>query len=315
MSLSIAVESLSEADRRIALNPVGLQCTGWCFTLNNYTPEEVEHLKNASCRYVVFGYETAPTTGTPHLQGYIHFHRTTRFQAAKRIIGRRAAVFARLRTPAAAAAYCKKDGDFFEKGALPSQGKRNDIEEFLDWLKSRDTQPTRQEIILEFPRLYLQSGARLEDLAKAFCPAQRLTPAAEVPREGWQSDLAATLEGDADARSITFVVDEEGNTGKSWFCKYMMTKSPAEVQYMRVGKEADLAYLIDESKSIFLFDVQRSKMEFFQYSIVESLKDRLILSTKYQSALKVLRKVPHVVVFCNEHPDYNKLSQDRYNIM
>jgi len=32
-------------------------------------------------------------------------------------------------------------------------------------------------------------------------------------------------------------------------------------------------------------------------------KDRVVMSSKYQSKLQVLRAIPHVVVFCNEQPD------------
>jgi len=43
----------------------------WVFTLNNYTPvqEAMLQVKLASdiMKYAVYGYETAPTTGTPHL--------------------------------------------------------------------------------------------------------------------------------------------------------------------------------------------------------------------------------------------------------
>lgn len=46
----------------------------WRFTWNNYTKAGVKELikkfKNKGCLYI-FGYEVAPTTGTPHLQGYI----------------------------------------------------------------------------------------------------------------------------------------------------------------------------------------------------------------------------------------------------
>ena len=40
------------------------------FVLNNYTEEDVERLTKFPCRYIVFAKEIAPTTGTPHLQGY-----------------------------------------------------------------------------------------------------------------------------------------------------------------------------------------------------------------------------------------------------
>lgn len=49
---------------------------GWCFTLNNY--EESDDCKLAQLfidtgGIYVIGREIAPTTGTPHLQGYVHW--------------------------------------------------------------------------------------------------------------------------------------------------------------------------------------------------------------------------------------------------
>ena len=63
------------------------------------------------------------------------------------------------------------------------------------------------------------------------------------------------LDNPPDSRTINFVVYTIGNSGKSWLCKYLMTNRESDVQYMRFGKEGDLAYLNDETKSIFLFDV------------------------------------------------------------
>lgn len=48
----------------------------WCFTLCNYTEEHLAQLDQyfsgevEFCKYL-YGKETAPTTGTPHLQGFI----------------------------------------------------------------------------------------------------------------------------------------------------------------------------------------------------------------------------------------------------
>lgn len=51
----------------------------WLFVLNNYTTDEEEKIsklienKALKIKYLVFGREIAPTTGTPHLQGFIVF--------------------------------------------------------------------------------------------------------------------------------------------------------------------------------------------------------------------------------------------------
>lgn len=52
--------------------------TAWCFTLNNYTEDEAQDAMDwaeANCAYVVFGWELAPTTYIPHIQGYFRVKR------------------------------------------------------------------------------------------------------------------------------------------------------------------------------------------------------------------------------------------------
>lgn len=63
----------------------------WQFTLNNYVKEDMEMFMDPTqieCKYVQFGEEEAPTTGTPHLQGMIIFENAKTRSAVKKIIGR-----------------------------------------------------------------------------------------------------------------------------------------------------------------------------------------------------------------------------------
>lgn len=48
---------------------------GWCFTINNYTELDVAQVKalEEPSSAIIAGYEVAPTTGTPHIQGYVYF--------------------------------------------------------------------------------------------------------------------------------------------------------------------------------------------------------------------------------------------------
>ena len=85
--------------------------------------------------------------------------------------------------------------------------------------------------------------------------------------------------------------------------------------YLRVAKRDDIAHSIDENKRIFMFDIERASMEYLQYSILEQLKDGLVFSPKYDSRVKRIKSNAHVVVFCNEHPDPTKLSEDRYHVI
>jgi len=55
----------------------------WVFTLNNYTEEEAQDAMNwaeANCAYVVFGWELAPTTFIPHVQGYFRLKQKNRIR-------------------------------------------------------------------------------------------------------------------------------------------------------------------------------------------------------------------------------------------
>jgi len=59
------------------------------FTWNNYTSEEVQTLEQVTSDkvdYIVFGFEIAPSTGTPHLQGYAEFSKLMSLKQAKEIL-------------------------------------------------------------------------------------------------------------------------------------------------------------------------------------------------------------------------------------
>lgn len=289
----------------------------WCFTINNWSPADVERLDALpDVRYLVYGRERGDS-GTPHLQGYIVYNGNRGFRGVCRDLGGRAHVERALGTSLQCANYCKKDGDYTEKGDVPAnQGRRTDWDEFKEWVlaKSADGERiTQKTIILEFPCLWARYHQRCIEIADAFAPHIALVDG--NPNPGWQSDIVERTATEANARVVDFVVDLEGNAGKSWICAYLFTNRPDDVQILRVGKEADMCHAIDETKTVFLIDVPRSRMQFFQYSVVEMLKDRLVFSTKYNSRMKILKKIPHVVVFCNETPDMNKLSADRYNII
>jgi len=89
----------------------------WCFTLNNYTSEEVTYLhtmfSSEKVRYFVYGKEVG-AQGTPHLQGYVHWKTAKTLSACKKAISPRAHVEVARLPKAANTAYCKKDGNWTE---------------------------------------------------------------------------------------------------------------------------------------------------------------------------------------------------------
>jgi len=288
------------------------QSQRWCFTLNNWTPDDVARIRALAptVRYLVFGREVG-VGGTPHLQGFVIFNTRKRLRGVKDLLGDRCHLEPARGTSGQASDYCKKDNDFEEFGQVPVAGKTNRFEEFRDWITGLGYRPSDTEIAQEYPSMFLQYGERVHGFIDALFPNP-------VQVEGdfrpYQQNLADILRGQPDDRTIIFVVDEQGGMGKTWFCKKWLADNP-NTQYLSIGKRDDLAFSINEQCVYFLFDLPRSQSEFLQYSVLEQLKNGLVYSPKYNSRTKVLGHNTHVVVFMNERPDMTKLSADRYRII
>lgn len=290
------------------------QSKRWCFTINNYVQlnEDSLQLLGPTCDYLVYGREVG-ASGTPHLQGFVIFHTNHRFNAVQAIFPTGAHLEKTGGPSHLAAAYCKKDHDFVEFGLCPAvQGKTSRYDQFRDWVVSHGSRPTMAEVAQEFPSIFMQSG-RVQLFIDLVWPNIRVIEGEYRP---YQQLLANELSGAfADPRKIIFVVDPQGNSGKSWFVDRFFDANTDSTQIFSGGNHADLAYALDERRSIFLFDLPRCSSEYVPYKFLEQLKDRRVLSTKYESRMKWLTRFPHVAVFTNEYPDMTKLSADRYEIV
>lgn len=92
----------------------------WCWTLNNYTPEEETKLQALEVRYLIYGREVGDS-GTKHLQGYVYFENKKSFRQVKATISPRAHLEKAKGSAKENIAYCSKDGDVYERG-LPPKG-------------------------------------------------------------------------------------------------------------------------------------------------------------------------------------------------
>lgn len=105
----------------------------WCFTLNNFIPSEVIHLRGVGrvadlSTYLCYGREVGQS-GTRHLQGYIQLRNRQRLSWVKNKIASRAHWEISRGSPDEAAQYCKKEGDFEEYGKmLSTRTGRTDLE-------------------------------------------------------------------------------------------------------------------------------------------------------------------------------------------
>lgn len=100
-----------------------MNSTRWCFTLNNYTAEQVLSLDTTlqPYKYLLYGKETA-TTGTPHLQGYIVFTTMKRLSGVAKLLPGTHWEIAKGSTQDNYA-YCTKGSDFAEFGTKPKSPK------------------------------------------------------------------------------------------------------------------------------------------------------------------------------------------------
>lgn len=136
--------------------------TRWCYTLNNYTEDEVKFLKELPCKVHYCGYEVGEKKGTPHLQGYIVFNTNKRFSTVKKINKRISWKLAK-GNDEDNYIYCFKEKNECININLKAQGKRTDLEKVIDLIKQKKT---IKEIANECPREYIKYHNGIEKLRR-----------------------------------------------------------------------------------------------------------------------------------------------------
>lgn len=286
----------------------------WCFTLNNYSDEDIDRINglvenDARVSYLIYGKEVAES-GTPHLQGFISCKKKSRLQLVKSLIGSNPHLET-ARNVNASIQYCKKEGEWVEFGSRGAgQGSRSDIQDFQEAVKGgmlnlKQIRETHPEVYAKYPRFCMEYVR--DNYPDVVIPEHPLRP--------WQQYLYNLLEEPPDRRTIIFVVDEIGNSGKSWFADWYQQKTGDTCQVITPGKRNDMAYMLSLGLRVLFMDAPRAKQaEFIQYDFLEDLKNGRIFSGKYESLMKKYEPI-HVVVCMNEEPDRTKLSEDRYKVV
>lgn len=121
------------------------------FTWHNYTDEDIEYLKSLKSKYICWGHEVCPETGTPHLQGMVLWNSPMRWRNMKEKF--RNHHFEVTKSFNALKKYNFKDGDVFEQGEKPQQGRRLDMEEQVERVKEG---ATNRELWIANPTLMVQ---------------------------------------------------------------------------------------------------------------------------------------------------------------
>ena len=96
---------------------------------------ELRRVEELSCKYIIFGREMGEK-GTPHLQGYIELNNPMRWNTLNKKMGGRVHLEERRGSQEEAIKYCKKEGDWWEKGKPGKMGERNDIKRIKEIAKN-----------------------------------------------------------------------------------------------------------------------------------------------------------------------------------
>lgn len=147
--ISSKMETAPSRPSPVLRNRTGQRVRRFVFTLNNYTDLEYSHLQTfaASCTWFIMGKEVS-TSETSHLQGACVMGSQKNFSSLKSVLGfRRAHIEAMKGTPEQSRIYCsKEDSNPYEFGSLPKPGKRNDVHDAVEALK---TGISMQELAVE----------------------------------------------------------------------------------------------------------------------------------------------------------------------
>lgn len=254
----------------------------WCFTLNNYTENDIEKINSSNSSKIwrfVFQEETGEAgeiednEGTPHLQGFIDFGKGKKARPLnyfKELLGHGRIHWSKTRNVKASIAYCQKKytrtGETFRRGI---------------------SEPF--EILIElFP---------------------------------WQTKIMKILESEPDERAIHYVIGSDGLEGKTTFGKWLFLKYDDIIVISGKASDMKNC-IIDfmkknegEAPKKVIINIPRStNPTFISWTGIEEIKDMFFYSGKYEGGM-VCAKCPHVVIFANHPPEMSKLSGDRWNII
>jgi len=305
-------------------------------TLNNYTQDELAHLRAVSSaadtkiKYITWNEEVGQE-GTPHLQIYAQAFTKLSVAGWHKALGQRIANIVPAEHPERAQKYCQgfkhnSETDEYEAkpgsskmeeyGTTPAQGQRNDLHMAREEVMKRPL----AEIMLESDHVQaiashytffkdLDMHAQADRAFKA-ARADHNTFMGSRVKQPWESVLDGIVNSAPCTRSIHWFVDTIGETGKTCNAKSLYFNHNAF--YCTGGKSADIAHAY-QYQPIVVFNLVASQdkdTSVYLYKVLEEFKDGIFSSGKYQSMVKAF-PIPHVIVFSNDVPDESKMKKSR----
>jgi len=120
-----------------------------------------------------------------------------------------------------------------------------------------------------------------------------------------------------DDRSITWICDTKGNSGKSKFVKYLCSTN-TDIVKITFGTAPQLrsAIISVGRKRVYIVDMSRTRAEDDSIpsliSTIEDLKNGFVVSVFYGKYQQLLMDPPHVIIMSNQKCPTEMLSDDRW---
>jgi len=324
----------------------------FAFTLYKFDTKLLADLKvHPEVKYLIYQSELTPTTNISHLQGYIVINKSSSMTACKKIIGENSVhlEYSLMENKIYNTYYCskresydellglrymsdiaqcgdptfvwgrflnKEEVDVYvksrsEKVRQTNQGRRRDLESLKEYVKDYQSYvqalynaPTSMQLIMNRYKQFTIDYMSALPRDKMIWPYVSFRP--------WQQAILELIETVPDDRTINFIVDRQGNTGKSVFTNYLYRNHKA---FLCQGALANIAKQYN-FETLIICDSPRKVNDLINYSALELLKNGIIISTKYELETKARRSGvnAHIFVFMNQYPDLTALSIDRYHI-
>ncbi len=297
----------------------------WCFTLNNYTEEDKNRVKEffniETCVFAIVGLEIGQN-GTPHLQGFIHLRNRKTFQSVKNMIPGAHIELAK-GTDEQNEKYCKKDNDILLEIGSPAVTK-DSHHSLLDAYTLVDLLVDGQDLFQlldsseKFQIAYGKHFRFVDSLVNKKIKKRLENRFLEYYKKmnivfyKWQAQLYDELLTEPHPRRIVWYIDRAGGSGKSTFAAVFISRVTSVVRY-GVVKPSDMALAYKGERVVF-FDLARASYDWLPLcALMEEIKNGEIFSGKYESCTKRFEP-PHVVVFANFGPPVAAFSDDRLDI-
>lgn len=155
----------------------GSRSRKYCFTWNNKAVSDLQKVYDENkekIKYIIAGNEVAPTTGTPHVQGYLELVRITAMSTIQKWFNNSVALIRANGSAEENRVYCSKNRDYVEYGTPDHPGERTDIAELYEACKNAKNET---EIADKYTKQYFQYhnviGKIIQRSLEEKAPAQR----------------------------------------------------------------------------------------------------------------------------------------------